>query len=88
MIRYPKPLRPGDTIAITAPSSGITTNGHAQLDMAIHHLRELGYQVVEGNCLRKNLKGARASAEERATELMRFLTDSLHEIRGGSLSVE
>jgi len=75
MIQYPRPLCPGDTIAVTAPSFGVGVNGHARLDIVIEHLRSQGYQVIEGNCVRGNRKGASAPAEERAAELMRFLSD-------------
>ena len=75
MIRFPKPLRPGDVIAITAPSSGVSGPLLPRLDLVLEHLRSLGYRIVEGTCLRDQHKDASAPRKERALELMRFLTD-------------
>lgn len=75
MIRFPKPLSPGDTIAITAPSSGVDQAAHPRLDLVISNLRKHGFKTIEGRCLRTPLKEASASARERACELMAFLTD-------------
>ncbi len=55
-IRIPPKLSPGDLIAITAPSSGVPEHLHPRLELAIQHLRNRGYQVVEGECLRQQLK--------------------------------
>ncbi|MDP2369559.1 S66 family peptidase [Rhodoferax sp.] len=75
MTRFPKPLRVGDLIAVTAPSSGVTGPALARLDLVLAHLRGLGYRIVEGECLRSQHKDASAPREERADELMRLLTD-------------
>lgn len=75
MIRYPKPLQRGDRIAVTAPSSGVPSALHPRLDIALDHLRSLGFEVVEGQCLRSNHKGISASQEARARELQRFFAD-------------
>ncbi|MEK8030614.1 S66 peptidase family protein [Ideonella sp. DXS29W] len=76
MIRFPRPLRPGDTVAITAPSSGVATTGAlARLDLVLDHLRSRGFRVVEGDCLRTQRHDQSAPAAQRAAELMRFLTD-------------
>lgn len=75
LIRFPKPLRPGDLIAVTAPSSGVSGPLLARLDLVLGHLRSLGYRIVEGACLRQQYKDASAPREQRALELMRFLTD-------------
>jgi hypothetical protein len=55
-IHYPKPLVPGDLIAITAPSAGVPAPLHRRLDRAIDTLRQRGYRVVEGECLRQQNK--------------------------------
>ena len=75
MTRFPAPLRPGDLIAITAPSSGVTGAALTRLDLALDHLRGLGFRVVEGSCLRHELKDASASRRARSDELSRFLLD-------------
>jgi len=74
-LKYPRPLRNGDTIAVTAPSSGVPAMWHPRLDLAIAHLEASGFKVVEGNCLRTQLKDASAPPEERAAEWMRFMRD-------------
>jgi muramoyltetrapeptide carboxypeptidase len=73
-IRFPKPLAHGDLVAITAPSSGVPAPLHSRLDRAIDVLRNRGYRVVEGECLRQQYKSASAAREQRASELMQFLT--------------
>lgn len=75
MTRFPKPLRPGDLIAVTAPSSGVSGHAVLRLDLVLDHLRALGYKVVEGQCLRNEYKSASAPREQRAQELNRFLRD-------------
>jgi len=67
-------MRHGDVVAITSPSSGITGDMQARLDVAIDVVRARGFEVVVGDCM----DGARhvsAPAAERARELTRFLTD-------------
>ena len=75
MIKFPKPLRAGDVIAITAPSSGVTGTLLPRLDLVLTYLRDLGYQVIEGECLRSQIKDASSLVENRARELERFLLD-------------
>ena len=74
-IRYPAPLAPGDLIAITAPSSGVAESMHPRLELAISALRNRGYRVVEGDCLRQQTKQTSATRDRRACELMAFLAD-------------
>jgi len=75
MIRFPRPLRAGDTVAITAPSSGVAPGAFARLDLVLDHWRARGFRVVEGECLRRQHQDQSAPAAERAAELMHFLTD-------------
>ena len=72
-LRYPAPLRAGDLVAVTAPSSGVPPALHARLDLALEHTRAQGFRVEEGGCLRDEVQSASASAEARAAELMRLL---------------
>ena len=74
-IRYPEPIQPGDKIAVTAPSSGVAADRHARLDLVLQHLRDQGFAVVEGECLRSNHKQISAPKEKRAAEFMRFYLD-------------
>ena len=74
-LRFPKALRPGDLIAVTAPSSGVEAALHPRLDRALDALRQRGYRVVEGECLRAERLNMSAPAAQRAAELMGFLRD-------------
>ncbi|CAI0822386.1 L,D-carboxypeptidase A [Serratia rubidaea] len=74
-LRFPPKLVQGDLIAITAPSSGVPAALHPRLDFAIAALKQRGFSVVEGECLRKQFKNKSAGRRERAQELMSFLTD-------------
>lgn len=74
-MKYPKPLHAGSTISVTAPSSGVEEPMHSRLELALDMLRERGYQVREGHCLRSQIKDTSAPAKTRAKELMTFLTD-------------
>ncbi|BDU39825.1 S66 family peptidase [Vibrio nigripulchritudo] len=91
-MKYPLPLVAGSTIAITAPSSGIQPEHEARLQYVKCYLENLGFQVVEGKCLRGNHKSASAPADERADELMAFLLDdnidAIAPPWGGELAME
>lgn len=76
MIYLPKPLIAGSSIAITAPSSGVSGTALDRLDLVLNNLRSLGYNVIEGNCLRNEYKDASNSALARAEELTAFLNDA------------
>jgi muramoyltetrapeptide carboxypeptidase LdcA involved in peptidoglycan recycling len=71
--RYPAPLRAGDRIVVTAPSSGVEPPLHRRLNLVIGHLRAQGFVVEEGRCLRDERASASAPADERAAELMQAL---------------
>ncbi|MCX7175074.1 MAG: LD-carboxypeptidase [Proteobacteria bacterium] len=92
MTRFPKPLHPGDLIAVTAPSSGVSGNALTRLDLVLDHLRSSGFRIVEGQCLRNQFKNASASREARAAELTRFLLDlevtAIMPPWGGELAIE
>ncbi|PTX55090.1 LD-carboxypeptidase [Melghirimyces profundicolus] len=74
-IRYPKPLRTGDKIAVTAPSSGVEESLHVLLREAKDRVTQAGFTVIEGSTIWNQCKGASAPKEERAKELMGFLSD-------------
>ncbi|MGW6390484.1 S66 family peptidase [Streptomyces sp. NPDC055103] len=73
-IRYPNPLRPGDRIGVTSPSSGVPKDMRARLDVAIRDVETRGYEVVVGDCM-DGAGHVSAPAAERARELMAMLTD-------------
>ena len=90
--RYPAALIPGHRIAVTAPSSGVEPPLHRRLDIVIAHLRDQGFVVEEGQCLRSETRSASASADARAAELMQFLRrDDIAAVIppwGGELAIE
>ncbi len=58
---------------MTAPSSGVAGEALTRLDAAISALRDRGYRVLEGSCLRSQIKNASAPARVRAEEFERLL---------------
>lgn len=92
MVRFPKPLAPGDLIAVTAPSAGVTGPALARLDLILEQLRDRGYRMVEGECLRAENKDVSAPLERRAAEFDRFLRDenvaAIFPPWGGELATE
>lgn len=75
MIRFPKPLKPGNKIALTAFSSGVDAHLEPRLDRIIQDFKNKGFEIIEGNCLRGNTKHVSAPKEVRAMEFMDFLLD-------------
>lgn len=73
-LRFPAPLRPGDRIGVTAPSSGVDTGMLSRLDVAMAILAERGYEVVVGECM-AGASHVSAPAPQRASELTDMLTD-------------
>jgi muramoyltetrapeptide carboxypeptidase len=73
-IRYPAPLRPGDRIGVTSPSSGVSDALWPRFEYAVECLRDRGLQVVVGalNHAPDHTSGPR---ELRAAELMAMLLD-------------
>lgn len=72
-VRFPPPLAAGDLIAITAPSSGVADALHPRLDLAIAALKNRGFRVIEGQCLRGEYKNRSAPKALRAKELNEYL---------------
>ena len=73
-IRYPAPLRPGDLVGVTSPSSGVDESMQPRLRVAVQSVQDRGYQVVVGDCM-DGAGHVSAPAADRAAELMRMLTD-------------
>ena len=73
-IRYPAPLRVGDQIGVTAPSSGISDAMRPRFDYCIQYLEAQGFDVVVCQCL-DGRQITSASVSERAQELMAMLTN-------------
>lgn len=69
-MRYPAPLRPGDTIAVCAPSAGIAPHLHARLDNAIENVKKLGYPCIETASTHTRIRCVSGDAPTRAAEFM------------------
>lgn len=91
MTLYPAPLRPGDVVGVTAPSSGVGPALRPRLEVALDALRGQGYAVRPGRCLDGG-GVVSAPATERAAELEEMLCDP--EVRavvppwGGELAID
>jgi muramoyltetrapeptide carboxypeptidase LdcA involved in peptidoglycan recycling len=72
--RFPRPLVPGDRIAVTSPSSGVGHRLQPRIEASIATLRERGYEVVVGECMGDD-RVVSAPKEQRAAELVSMLTD-------------
>lgn len=75
MIKYPAPLKKGDTIGICAPSSGVFEPFIGKLDCAKSFLEGEGYNLLESESVRRNVKMVSAPAEVRAKEFMDLYLD-------------
>ena len=73
-IRYPRSLRKGDVIGITAPSAGVGAKLEPRLTFCLDFLRQFGYEPRLGQCLRSD-NIVSASASDRARELTAMLLD-------------
>ncbi len=72
-IRYPAPLLKGEAIGVTAPSSGVAAPAHvARLELLEAQWRDLGYEIIEGRCLRQNTKHVSETASNRAADFVRL----------------
>jgi len=73
MIRYPKALQQGQTIGITAPSSGVDTELHELVHQSQKQFENRGYIVTIGETVWTQHKAASATKEKRAAELNAML---------------
>jgi muramoyltetrapeptide carboxypeptidase len=69
MIRYPKALEQGHTIAFTAPSSGVSKELHDLVHQGRKQFERRGYRVEIGETVWTQTKAASATKEKRAAEL-------------------
>lgn len=74
-MRFPAPLRPGDTIGVTASSSGIRPGHRPRLEVACEVLRARGYEVRLGDHLVAAEAGVTGTGQQRAAELTAMLVD-------------
>ncbi|BCU79818.1 S66 peptidase family protein [Luteolibacter sp. LG18] len=75
-IHFPKPLRTGHAIGITAPSSGVVVESHLQrLELIEGQLRAAGYGVIEGKCLRADHQHVSGTPQQRAADFTALWND-------------
>lgn len=75
-MRYPKALKKGDYIGVTAPSAGIIEELKIKrLENAEKNLRKEGFNYIETSNVRKEEKGRSSSAKERAKQFMDLWND-------------
>jgi muramoyltetrapeptide carboxypeptidase len=90
-IRFPAPLRSGDRVGVTSPSTGVAQWERARLEHAVEAVRGRGYDVVIGACM-DGASHVSAPAGDRAAELMTMLTDpSIRAVvppRGGETAID
>jgi muramoyltetrapeptide carboxypeptidase len=70
IMQFPEALKKGDTIGITAPSSGVSGIFAKRLDNAIMQLRQMGYEYIETKSVRNTYKLTSATPKRRAEEFM------------------
>lgn len=73
MIRYPNALQPGQTIGVTAPSSGVREELHHLVQEGKKQFEKRGFKVEVGETVWTQVKAASASKEKRAKELNAML---------------
>jgi muramoyltetrapeptide carboxypeptidase len=71
-LRFPAPLRPGDTVGVTSPSSGASGPLQRRLDVAVDTVRQRGYEVSIGDCM-DGEGHVSAPARDRAAEFESML---------------
>lgn len=88
----PPPLKAGDTVYVTAPSSPVSAALQPRLDLALQALRQRGLRVIEGQCLRQHGAGPLAPARKRAAEWQSALQNpavsAVMAPWGGELAIE
>ncbi|MFE8699270.1 S66 peptidase family protein [Cytobacillus sp. FJAT-54145] len=75
MIKYPAALKPGDTIAVSAPSNGVEEGGHFLVHKAKKQLEEKGFNIIIGDTVWTQENSRSCSPEKRRNELMDFFED-------------
>lgn len=74
MIRYPRPLAPGDVVGVASPSAGVAPQHAARLDLAVRHVEDAGLRVRLG-ALVHGAGIASGPADDRVDELTGMFRD-------------
>ncbi|HAZ14021.1 MAG TPA: hypothetical protein DCY86_14635 [Bdellovibrionales bacterium] len=67
---YPAPLRKSCTIGVTAPSGGVHERFTNRFNLALKHLSNQGHKIIEGDCLRNEIKHVSGAKHKRAEDFM------------------
>lgn len=72
-MKYPRNLKNGDYIGVTAPSAGITKPiDYERLENCKKNFEKLGYQYIETENVRTDEKGRSSTSKQRAEQLMKL----------------
>ncbi len=75
-MKYPKFIKKGDKIAVTAPSAGFYKEEQLQeYDNAIQNIKKMGFEFWETKNVRTHEDGRSSSAKERAKQFMQVWED-------------
>jgi muramoyltetrapeptide carboxypeptidase LdcA involved in peptidoglycan recycling len=91
MIKYPF-LEKGETIGVTAPSSGVKAELHHMFKQACESMERKGYKVVCGETVWTQEKAKSAGTKKRANEFIEMIQNENIDIIippwGGELLIE
>ena len=89
---YPEALKKNSKIGITGPSGGVHERFSERYNLALNHLIDQGYEIVEGRCLKGEFKHVSGPKHERAEDFMNlWMRDDIDAIIppwGGELLIE
>jgi len=75
-MRYPKFIKKGERIAVTAPSMGFYKQEQLlEYECAIQNIKNMGFEFLETDNVRKCENGRSSSAKERAKQFMEVWED-------------
>lgn len=69
-MKYPKFIKAGDTIGVTAPSAGIKEKDFIRLDNVKNNFNKLGFNYIETENVRTDINGRSSDAKIRAKQFM------------------
>ncbi len=93
MIKYPSPIKEGDTLGVTATSSGVTLKKDIKkLNKAYENLENLGFKIKETKNVRSNKQFVSSNGKIRAQEFLKLWQDDsvalIAQARGGEFLME
>jgi len=75
LFQFPKPLKRGDTIAVTTPPSGVEVHFHEIIKKAVQNIEMMGFKIIVGEAVWTQKKARSDTKEKRAKEFMHFILD-------------